>query len=75
MCVVLSSVGFGRYIRDYYDSEDEDYEADAEEVTCSAPESLNNVFFDNGLDKKLLVVLKISPAVDLAQLLMCVSHK
>lgn len=61
---------FGRHLLDSNQSEDEDYEADAEEVTCSAPENLNNVFYDLALDNKLLVILKVSPALDFTQLIM-----
>lgn len=70
MWFVSVNVIFGRHLLDSNQSEDEDYEADAEEVTCSAPENLNNVFYDLALDNKLLVILKVSPALDFTQLIM-----
>lgn len=70
MWLVSLNAIFGRHLLDSYQSEDEDYEADAEEVTCSAPENLNNVFYDLALDNKLLVILKVSPALDFTQLIM-----
>jgi hypothetical protein len=54
---------------DYTNTQDEDYD-NGDDITCSSAANMSSQFNENGLDDKILTILKLGPNINLMELTM-----